>query len=123
MSSFARMRIAFVVFGGRILLQSDYNDERTCKQWMAEDLRMLGDAYTNATRGYIFPGRIQFFTGGDADIPDVNVTADLIEDAMQQYQNIYGNGDRPVICNGVIPGGEDAVWRPILIWDGRWIFA
>ena len=127
---FNKKRIAFVVIGNNVILQQDMDDERTCHDWMREDLNLGSEAYQHITRGYMLPGRIQFFTGAETCCPDYRVTLEIIEDAITLYTNLYTEGGfmcvdppTPSIYNGVFPGKAGDTWPPVLEWNGRWRFA
>lgn len=121
---FNKDRVAFIVFGDTVLVQPNSDDERTCKEWMMQDLHMPAEAYYSVSRGYMMPDRIQFFTGGELVYPDASITTYIVREALDLYLKMFPDAcGQPLIGNGCTIGATDEVWPPILEWHGRWTFS
>lgn len=95
-------RKMFVIKDGRAVF-SEKNGSH--KDW-------LGNRYVNYIRGYIFPGRVQFYTGEMFDKADIDsIPLGTIRDIMRVYRETYGMTSGTVY-NGCVAG------EPGKIWDG-----
>lgn len=114
-NEFLRTRIAFIVLDDTLRVQ-DKKDTRTSMDWARVDLRMDQDAWAKSLRGYILPGRIQFFTGLHYR-PHSGVTRKDIDYVVQQYNKYFPDTALQSIYNGIIPSTDGCAWDPILVWD------
>ena len=117
MPMFSPDRRAFVVCGCAIVMQRPEDTAMTCLDWMREVLNLTDKDFKECVRGYMLPGRIQFFTGEDYR-PSLNVTADALEEAMRIYEEEFGEtAEPPLIGNGCHVGTYKEQWPPILYLD------
>lgn len=118
-------RYGFCVIGGQVLVMEPKDRDVSTQEWMANTLNLSPSAISVMPRGYLLPGRIQFFCGNYNTCPDV--TENMVMDAVACHASLFGlslsASLATSIYNGVISGVNGETWPPILEWDldiGRW---
>lgn len=114
MAIFNNERRAICLIGDAWAIQAA-EDTRTCRDWMRDTLRLSDDECETTTRGYLLPGRIQFFVGSDYHTA-TKLTVRTVRMACQLYKSAYAPDPvDPVIGNGCKVGAEGEQWSPILV--------
>lgn len=126
MAIFNPDRYGFCVVGDKIIVMDMDHRSMQTQVWMEDVLRLSKLDIDYAIRGYFMPGRIQFFTGADYNA-SLEVTEDIIADAVTAYANLYDvtipSAFLVPVYNGVWPGAQGDTWPPVLKWDfdtARW---
>lgn len=110
--SFNHNRIAFAILDTDVVF-TEPGDQRPAKQWL-ESLGVGDDAFGRIIRGYMLPGKVQFFTGFDYAVADMSkVSASHFCAIMDKYNAMYPD-QRPYVYNGVIKGEPGEVWPPVI---------
>lgn len=112
-------RVAFIYHKGQLFVQ-EKGDTRSCEEWVKDIRGMHHEEWAAATRGYLIPGRIQFFTGEDYR-PARYLGEYNVNELRDVHRRLYG-ADCQNIFNGVKPTGEQELWEPIQKSDclGGW---
>lgn len=106
---FTAIRIPFIVLPSGEVRFQDEPDGRTCWEWASTDLRLDRQTWENAVRGYISSGRVQFFTGADYGIAELDRIPFVV--VAIEYERRFGS--KPVrYGNGVCSGKEGEFWPP-----------
>lgn len=114
-TNFHRSRIAFAV----IEKENDYvialniKDQREHRVYLKEDFDIDDEQFENLIRGYIKPGKINFYISSHFyQVPKEKLSDELLNDIKNIALNVYGDGDY-VIGNGVHVGRPGEEWDPI----------
>ncbi len=108
---FVKTRVCFIALSDKdVRFKTDASDGRTCKEWAMQEFGISEDTWANSVRGYMLPGRLQFFTG--TDYAEANVPPRILSTAVDTYVSVYGEKP-PAYYNGVMPGKPGEVWEPI----------
>jgi len=118
-SEFHRSRLAFaVIFNDEndYTLAINKNDPREHRVYLKEDFNITDEKFENLIRGYIKPGKINFYISSYFKSIDKHIlTEELLKEILNIALNTYGPGEY-VIGNGLIvgtPGKEE--WPPLEI--------
>lgn len=129
MAVFNPDRFGFCVIGDKIVVMDADKRDMSTRTWMQDTLRLAIDDIDIVPRGYIMPGRIQFFVG-DSYTTCAEITEDIVADAISVYASLYDEPNtiaiQTPVYNGVWPGNEGEKWPPVMVWDfdaGRWSVA
>ena len=107
--AFHKSRLAFA-YVNETLKFNRLNDGRDHQHWLLQDFGISAKDFEGIPRGYIRPGRIQFFQGSDFRVTDYSVFK--LDILLDKYQEFFGSGNIEV-CNGVHIGKVGDVWKPI----------
>ena len=109
---FNQDRIAFAVVNGHVRF-TEPGDTRTSQQWLS-DFGIGAEEWETLVRGYILPGKVQFFTGPWYTPIDMSVvTAEQFCSIMAEHNTLYP-GVRPYAYNGVVKGKPGEEWTPVI---------
>lgn len=114
-TNFRDRRIAFIFNGSEVCYQ-DPSDHRAAKVWVSERFGFTFGEWAAAIRGYLIPGRINFFTGDDYGFAS-KVDDSMVTTVLVGYQEHYGYTPLEGVYNGCIVGEEGEVWLPLHKWD------
>lgn len=129
MTPFDPDRYGFCIIGGNLIIMDAKDRGMSTQVWMEDVLRLSKESIDTMPRGYLLPGRIQFFTGNYDTCPTIG--EDIVGDAVACYASLYGVHNTQAIAtpiyNGCHRGKVGDTWEPVLKWDfdiGRWeVFA
>lgn len=114
-TNFRDRRIAFIFNGSEVCYQ-DPSDHRAAKVWVSERLGFTFGEWAGAIRGYLMPGRINFFTGAAYDFAP-KVDDSMVATVLIGYQEHCGSTPLEGVYNGCIVSEEGDVWPPLYKWD------
>jgi len=120
-TEFHKSRIAFAVIfkdDGSYDLAINKRDAREHRVYLKEDFDITDEIFETLVRGYIKPGKINFYiTSHFKPVAQNLLTDELITELLNIAKNEFGVGEYN-IGNGLvvgIPGGEE--WPPMEIVD------
>lgn len=112
-NKFHTTRKAFFFLKGKLIFNENREDTRDHYHWVNEDFGVSLEEYNHSPRGYMLPGRIQFFIG-DCFEPIDTSTIDIVSfgQILQRYKDTMS---MPIVevCNGVEIGELGKVWKPL----------
>lgn len=112
-ANFHKKRLPFIYINNKLVFNTNFEDDRDHQHWVLEDFGIGIKEFETLNRGYMLPGRIQFFKGstfGKIDTSQVSI-AD-IRRICEVYKTYIGAG-HVVVYNGVHVGRVGEVWEPM----------
>jgi len=114
-SAFHKMRLPFIWIDGLLLFNMNETDDRDHQHWVLEDFGITPEKWEKLPRGYILPGRIQFFEGSHFKPTDMASLAKDVPKVIDWYHKLH---DEPYsMYNGVVVGKVGDVWPPMFSLD------
>ena len=112
MPIFNKDRIPFVVYNKKPMLFVVDHETKSCKE-LALKHGLSIEEYENSLRGYILPGRLQFFTGNDYRPYRGPLWFETLYGLYEAHKKFFKDAGAPIIYNGVIKGEEGEQWPPM----------
>lgn len=116
---FHKSRIAFAVLESEngYELAMNINDPREHRVYLKEDFNVDDELFETLVRGYIKPGKINFYISSSFKKVDSDkLTPKLINDVLRVACDIFGTGEY-VIGNGMDITSLGEEWEPVEIID------
>ena len=113
-TKFHKSRIAFAVIEreNNYVLAMNINDPREHRVYLKEDFGVDDETFEKLVRGYIKPGKINFYVSSHFyPVPKEKLTDRLIGDIEDVALREYGEGEYS-IGNGVVVGKPGEEWLP-----------